>query len=32
MRTRASISSGRGEELPEVIVEAPSRGIGRAPS
>ena len=29
-RTRTNVTGGRGEALPEVVVEAPSRGRGRA--
>ena len=29
-RTRATVSSGRGGAAPEVVVEAPVRGRGRA--
>ncbi|XP_069149117.1 uncharacterized protein [Solanum lycopersicum] len=29
-RTRTNVTSGRGEALPEVVVEAPARGRGRS--
>ena len=29
-RTRTNITSGRGEALPEAVVEAPTRGRGRS--
>ncbi|KAH0746292.1 hypothetical protein KY285_007949 [Solanum tuberosum] len=29
-RTRASVSSGRGEAVPEAVGETPTRGKGRA--
>ena len=29
-RTRTNVTGGRGEALPEVVVEAPARGRGRS--
>ena len=29
-RTRTNVTGGRGEALPEAVVEAPSRGRGRS--